>query len=147
MPIARTSRHRADSQPDDREALALTLRSRRRERQTSRSRCNALPDIGREEQKHASPGGAADKDSADDGECLTPGFGRHADMRESESRVVAGDGGGHGIEQPDRCADQRRADRREDDLPDRQGRAAGEASDNERADHAGATVKGGEAGG
>ena len=135
MQVVRTSRHRADSQPDDREALALTLRGRRRERQMSRTRCNALPAIGREEQKHAPPGGAANKDSADDGECLTPGFGRHADMRESESRVVAGDRGGHGIEQPDRCADQRRADRREDNLPDRQGRAAGEASDNERADH------------
>ena len=93
----------------------------------SRSRCNALPGIGREEQKHAPPGRAANKNGADDGECLTPGFGRHADMRESERRVVAGDGGGHGIEQPDRCADQRRADRREGDLPDRQGRAAGEA--------------------
>ena len=62
------------------------------------------------------------------------------------SRMVAGNGGGHGIEQSDRCADQRRADRREDNLPNRQGRAAGEASDNERADHAGATVKGSEAG-
>ena len=102
----------------------------------SRARCNALPDIGREEQKHARPGRAADKDSADDGECLTPAFGRHADMRESESRMVAGDGGRHGIEQPDRGADERRADRREGDLPDRQGRAAGEDADNERADHA-----------
>ena len=136
LQIVRASRHRADSQPDDREALALTLRSRRRERQMSRTLCNALPAIGREEQKHAPPSGAANKDSADDGECLTPGFGRHADMRESVGRMAAGYGGAHGVEQPDRCADQRRADRREGNLPDRQGRAAGEASDNERANHA-----------
>ena len=98
LQIVRTSRHPADSRPDDREARALTLISRRRERQMSRSRCNAPPAIGREEQKHAPPSGAANKDSADDGECLTPDFGRHADMRESESPVVAGNGGGHGIE-------------------------------------------------
>ena len=98
LQIVRPSRHRADSQPDDREALALTLRSRRRERQTSRSRSNALPDIGREEQKHAPPSRAANKNGADDGECLTPDFGRHADMREPESRVIAGYGGRHGIE-------------------------------------------------
>ncbi len=57
-------------------------------------------------------------------------------MRESVGRMAAGNGGAHGVEQPDRCTDQRRADCREDNLPDRQGRAAGEASDNERADHA-----------
>src|SRR5579863_1536521 len=96
--IVRTSRHRADNQPDDREALALTLRSRRRERQMSRSRCNSLSDLGREEQKHAAPSGAANKDSVGDSECLAPDFGRHADMRESESRMVAGDRGGHDIE-------------------------------------------------
>ena len=67
LQIVRTSRHRADSQPDDREALALTLRGRRRERQMSRTRCNALPTIGWEEQKHAPPSGAANKDGAYDG--------------------------------------------------------------------------------
>ena len=73
----------------------------------SRSRCNALPDVGREEHKHAPPGRAANKNSADHGEDLAPSFGRDADMRESESRMVAGDTGGHGVEEPDRCADQR----------------------------------------
>jgi hypothetical protein len=145
LQIVRTSRHRADSQRDDREALALNLRSRRRERQMSRTLCNALPAIGREEQKHAPPGGAANKDSADDGECLAPRFGRHTDLRESECRMVPGDCSRHGVEQPDRGADQRRADHREDDLPNRQGRAASEHADDERADHTGATVKGGEA--
>ena len=58
----------------------------------------ALPAIGTEEQKHAPPSRAANKDSADDRECLTPDFGRHADMREPESRMVAGNGGGRGIE-------------------------------------------------
>ena len=67
LQIVRTSRHHADSQPDDRAALTLTLGSRRRERQMSRTRCNALPTIGREEQKHAPPSGAANKDGAYDG--------------------------------------------------------------------------------
>ena len=66
-------------------------------------------------------------------------------MRESESGVVAGDRCRHGIQQPDRGADQGRADRGEGNLSDRQGRAAGEDADNERADDARATVKGGEA--
>ena len=50
--------------------------------------------------------------------------------------MVAGNGGRYGVEQPDRGADQRRADHREDDLTNRQGRAGSEDSDNECADHA-----------
>ena len=111
----------------------------------SRTRCNALPGLGREEQKHAPPSGAANKNSADDGECLAPRFGRHTDLREPERRMVPGDCSRHGVEQPDRGADQRRADHREDDLTNRQGRAASENADGERADHTGATVKGCEA--
>src|SRR5260370_41526435 len=94
LQVTRTSRHRADSQPHDDEVQALALLGRRRERKISRSRCNALPDIGRDEQKHAPPCRAANKNSADHGEHLTPGFGRDADMREPDSPMVAGDTGG-----------------------------------------------------
>ena len=52
-------------------------------------------------------------------------------MGEPKRRVVAGDGGRHGEEERDCGADERRSHRREGDLPDRQGRAAGEDADND----------------
>jgi len=67
-------------------------------------------------------------------------------MGESKRRVVAGDGGRHGEEERDCGADERRSHRREGDLPERQGCAAGENADNERADDARAAVESGESG-
>ena len=51
-------------------------------------------------------------------------------MGEPKRRVVAGDSGRHGEEERDCGADERRPHRREGDLPERQGRAAGENADN-----------------
>ena len=95
----------------------------------------------RDKQRHPSPGGAADQNSAHYCEGFAPASGRHADMREPKRRVVAGDTGRHGIEEPDYRADERRANRREDDLSDRQGRASGENANNKRADDARAAIE------
>ena len=65
-------------------------------------------------------------------------------MGEPKRCVVAGDSGRHGEEEPDCGADERRSHRREGDLRYRQGRAAGETANDERADDAGVAVEGGE---
>jgi major membrane immunogen (membrane-anchored lipoprotein) len=49
------------------------------------------------------------------------------------------------MEEPDHFAKGRRANRCEYDLSNRQGRAASEDGDNERADYTGAAMEGGEA--
>ena len=137
--------HRTEIQPiDDEDGAGSPVPGRAR--QWKRCRTSRAPpiDMRRDKQRHARPGRAADKDSADNREGLAPAFGRHADMGEPKRRVVAGDGGRHGEEERDCGADERRSHRREGDLPDRQGRAAGENADNERADDARAAVEGGE---
>ena len=68
-------------------------------------------------------------------------------MRESKRRMVAGDHGWDGIKQPDRGAEERRSNGRENDLPDRQRGAAGEDGDYDRGERAPAAVIGGERGG
>src|SRR5260370_41235397 len=68
-------------------------------------------------------------------------------MRESKRRMVSGDRGRHGIEEPDCCAEERRSNCRESDLADRKGRGAGKDGDNDRADHARPAVVGDERGG
>ncbi len=62
-------------------------------------------------------------------------------MCEPKRRVVSSDSGWNGIEETYRGADERRADHREDDLSDGQGRAANEYGDNERPDDARAAVE------
>jgi hypothetical protein len=65
-------------------------------------------------------------------------------MGEPKRRVVACDSGRQCEEERDCGADERRSHRREGNLSDRQGRAAGENADNERADDARLAVVGGE---
>jgi hypothetical protein len=106
---------------------------------------DARLDMRRHKQRHPSPGRAADKNSADNRKGLAPAFGGNADMREPKRRMVAGDGRRYGIEERESGPDERRSHRCEGDLSDRQGRAASEDTDNERADHSGAAMEGGEA--
>jgi hypothetical protein len=47
---------------------------------------------GLREDTHPRPGHAADEDRADPGEDLAPEQGWHADLRQAEHRVIAGDG-------------------------------------------------------
>jgi hypothetical protein len=121
------------------------VRPTSRQRRRCRTFHNALPGRRRDKQHHACKGGGADENSTDDSERLAPAFGRHADLGQSERRLIARDARRHGIEETNHDADQRRADGGERDLSDRERGSAGEHADNERADHARATVKGGEA--
>jgi hypothetical protein len=65
-------------------------------------------------------------------------------MGEPKRRVVAGDSGRQGEKERDCGAYERCSHRREGNLSDPQGRAAGENADNERADDARVAVVGGE---
>jgi hypothetical protein len=88
---------------------------------------------------------AANKNSADHCKSFAPAFRWHANMGKSKHRVVAGDARRHGIEEPDYRAEERGANRREYNLSNRLGRAAGEDTDNECADDTRAASEGCEA--
>jgi len=146
FPVTRTSLiHRAEIQPiDDEDGAGSPVLGRARQWKRCRTSRATPIDMRRDKQRHARPGSAADKDSAENREGLAPAFGRYADVGESKRRVVAGYGGRYGEEERDYAADKLRSHRREGDLPNRQGRAAGENANNKPAGDARAAVEDGE---
>ena len=74
---------------------------------------------------------------------LSPTLGGYADVREAECGMISRDGGRHCEEQRDRCANERRAQRREGDLPGNKGDAAGDRADDDRCDRPPTAVIGG----
>jgi hypothetical protein len=146
FPVTRTRRiHRTEIQPiDDEDDAGSPVPGRSGQWERCRTFGYPTIDMRRDTQRHARPRRATDKDSADNREGLAPTFGRHADLGEPKRRVAACDRGGYGEEERDCGADERRPHRRKGDLPDRQGRAAGENADNKRADDARAAVEGGQ---
>ncbi len=93
---------------------------------------------------HPCPGRAPDHGRADGGEYHAPGFGRHADLRQSQRRVLAGYGRRRGVEKRDQGADNWYADRSKNNLADRQRRAACKDANDDGANDARTAVEGGE---
>ncbi len=117
-------------------------------RKPRRGRGNRKPlsNNRRGHQGEASEGSATNADCADHREDHLPGGGRHTEFGQAMRGAVARDGGRHGVQEGDRGAYCRRANCREHDLPDCQSRTADTGSNQNRSDHAGATMKGGHAG-
>jgi hypothetical protein len=74
---------------------------------------------------------------------LSPTVGGYADVCEAERGMISRDGGRHYKEERDHCANKGRAQRREGDLPNNEGDAAGDRADDDRYDRSRTSVKGG----
>jgi len=70
---------------------------------------------------HARPSRGCHDDRACNCHGLSPTVGRYADVGEAERGMISRDGGRHYKEEPDRCANEGRAQRREGDLPGNKG--------------------------
>ena len=100
--LRRTTARQADPATERRRDACSSVPGRARQRhRLSPTVANASPENRRDEQRHARPGRPADQQRADPGEHLAPKKGWHADLRETQNSVIAGDPRRDGIEKPD----------------------------------------------
>jgi len=106
------------------------------------SRRSAKPQReGLRQGSHARPGRAADEDRADPGEDLAPDQRRHADLRQAEHSVIAGEGRRNRERRGDCSAQDQRANDGEGDLANGERQRGGDDADKQRANDSRAAVE------
>src|SRR5215813_8308719 len=117
---------------DERRGLSLDWPATSADEAVSRRRQCLVRRRARGREHHARPSRGCHDDRARHCHGLSPTVGRYADVREAERGLISRDGGRHYKEEPDRCANEGRAQRREGDLPGNKGDATGDRADDDR---------------
>ena len=114
---------------DERRGLSLDWPATSADEAVPRRRQCLVRRRARGREHHARPGRGRHGDRAHHCHYLSPTLGGYADVREAQRSMISRDGGRHREEEPDRCANEGRAQRREGDLPNNEGDAAGDRAD------------------